>query len=140
MFKINNGDSRTMCEVCSKLTIKTLKRRQWRSAFWCLYYQLWTYFTRFSLIYIIDFEQVNDRLAWKSLINPYHFCKHKRLEKSTIYLNFLLWQLITVYWVRKTIYLTFLEGPKMVIPSGVPWNAVECRWSKTTSSSCVSTS
>ena len=28
MFKLNNRDTRTRCEICSKLTIKTPERRQ----------------------------------------------------------------------------------------------------------------
>ena len=30
MFKVNNRNTRTRREICSKLTIKTLERRQWR--------------------------------------------------------------------------------------------------------------
>ena len=30
MFKVNNRNNRTRCEICSKLTIKILERRQWR--------------------------------------------------------------------------------------------------------------
>ena len=29
MFKVNNRNTRTRCEICSKLTIKTPKRRHW---------------------------------------------------------------------------------------------------------------
>ena len=29
MFKVNNRSTRTRCEICSKLTIKTPERRQW---------------------------------------------------------------------------------------------------------------
>ena len=29
MFKVNNGNTRTRCEICSKLTIITSERRQW---------------------------------------------------------------------------------------------------------------
>ena len=29
MFKVNHGNTRTRCEICSKLTIKTSGRRQW---------------------------------------------------------------------------------------------------------------
>ena len=28
MFKVNNRNTRTKCEICSKLTIKTTERRQ----------------------------------------------------------------------------------------------------------------
>ena len=30
IFKINNRSTRTRCETCSKLTVKTPERRQWR--------------------------------------------------------------------------------------------------------------
>ena len=30
LLKVNNKSTRTRCEICSKLTIKTLERRQWR--------------------------------------------------------------------------------------------------------------
>ena len=30
LLKDNNGNTRTRCELCSKLTIKTPERRQWR--------------------------------------------------------------------------------------------------------------
>ena len=30
IFKVNNRDTRTKCEICSKLTIKTPERRYWR--------------------------------------------------------------------------------------------------------------
>ena len=30
MFKVNNRNTRTKCEICSKLTIKTRERRCWR--------------------------------------------------------------------------------------------------------------
>ena len=36
LFKVNNRNTRTRCEICSKLTIKTTERRL--ASFWCLYY------------------------------------------------------------------------------------------------------
>ena len=30
MFKVKNRNTRARCEICSKLTIKTSERRQWR--------------------------------------------------------------------------------------------------------------
>ena len=30
LLKVNNRSTRTRCEICSKLTIKTPERRQWR--------------------------------------------------------------------------------------------------------------
>ena len=29
MFKVNNRNTRTRCEICSKVTIKTTQRRRW---------------------------------------------------------------------------------------------------------------
>ena len=37
MFKINNRNTRRRCEICSKLTIKTPERRQWRLGFKCAF-------------------------------------------------------------------------------------------------------
>ena len=44
MFKVNNKNTRT--------TLLTL--------FWCFYCQLWIYFTCFSSVFVVEFEQVND--------------------------------------------------------------------------------
>ena len=30
LLKVNNRNTRTRCEICSKLTINTTERRQWR--------------------------------------------------------------------------------------------------------------
>ena len=35
LLKVNNRNTKTRCEICSKLTIKTPERRQ--ASFWCLY-------------------------------------------------------------------------------------------------------
>ena len=43
IFKVKNRNTRTRCEVCSKLTLKTPERRQWRN----------------SGIFIANFELVN---------------------------------------------------------------------------------
>ena len=52
MSKVNNRKTRASCEICSKVTIKTPKRRH-----------LWTYFTPCSNVSIVDFEQVNTNWA-----------------------------------------------------------------------------
>ena len=43
LFKINNENSGAMCEICSKLTIKTQQQRQWRP----------------SGVFIVNFEQIS---------------------------------------------------------------------------------
>ena len=59
--KVHNRNTRATCEICSKLTIKTPKRRPWRRN-WCLYCCLRTYFTSCSSVSVVKFEQVN--AAW----------------------------------------------------------------------------
>ena len=53
LFKINNENTRTMCEICSKSTVKAPERRQ------CLYCKIGTDFTPCSGVSIVEFEQVN---------------------------------------------------------------------------------
>ena len=43
MFKVNNRSTRTRCDICSKLTIKTPERRQWRR----------------SGLFIVNFEHIS---------------------------------------------------------------------------------
>ena len=43
MFKDNNRNTRTRCEMCSKLTIKTPERRQWHR----------------SGVFIVNFEHIS---------------------------------------------------------------------------------
>ena len=43
MFKVNNRNTRTMWELCSKLTIKAPERRQWRR----------------SGVFIVNFEHIS---------------------------------------------------------------------------------
>ena len=43
MFKVNNRNTRTRCEICSKLTIKTSERRHWRR----------------SGVFIVNFEHIS---------------------------------------------------------------------------------
>ena len=47
LFKVNDGNARSICEICSKLTIKTAARRQWRR----------------SGIFIVNFEQTSHGIS-----------------------------------------------------------------------------
>ena len=60
MFKVNNRNTRTRYEICSKLTIKIPERRHWRR----------------SGIFIVNFEQVN--AGWEEYFLPSEFrlCTH----------------------------------------------------------------
>ena len=51
LFKVNNRNTRTRCEICSKLTIKTLERLPWRC----------------SGVFIVNFEHIS-HLVLKSLL------------------------------------------------------------------------
>ena len=72
LFKVNNRNSRKRFEICWELTVKTPERRQWRH---------WHYFTLFSSVSIIEFEQLNS--GWEAssfgfwikfvLTNKYHY-------------------------------------------------------------------
>ena len=44
LLKVNNRKTRTRCEICSKLTIKTPERRHWRR----------------SGVFIVNFEHISD--------------------------------------------------------------------------------
>ena len=55
VFKVNNRNNRTRCEICSELTIKTLKRRQYRRSPVFI-----VNFENISHLLLVNFEQVND--------------------------------------------------------------------------------
>ena len=59
-----NGNTITMCENCSKLTIKTPRKCQ--TSFWGFYNYLLTDFTHCYVVSIVEFEQVN--VGWVSFI------------------------------------------------------------------------
>ena len=55
MFKVNNRNNRTRCDICSKLRIKIPEQRQWRPFAVCI-----VNFEFFShLVLVFNFEQVN---------------------------------------------------------------------------------
>ena len=60
-FKVNNGNTSAMLEICSESTIKTLINT------WCLYCSLWSYFTYCCGVSIADLEQVST--SWGGFSN-----------------------------------------------------------------------
>ena len=55
MFKVNNGKTRTKCEICSKLTIKNNARR--RSGVFVVNFE---HISHLALVFLIaNFKQVN---------------------------------------------------------------------------------
>ena len=63
LFKVKNRNSRTRCEIYSKLTIKTPERRQWRRfGVFIVNFKHITHLvlvTTVSTVSIVNFEQVN---------------------------------------------------------------------------------
>ena len=53
LVKVNNGNTKTMREICSKLKIKTPERRQWRR----------------SGVFIVNFEQVSRNVLYITVNN-----------------------------------------------------------------------
>ena len=56
-FKVNSGNTRARCEICSKLTIKTLERR-----YCCcsgVFIVSFEHISHLVLVSIVNFEQVN---------------------------------------------------------------------------------
>ena len=59
LLKVNNRNTRTRCEICSKLTIKIPDDANVLTAsFWYPYCYLWIYFTPCSSVTIINLEHV----------------------------------------------------------------------------------
>ena len=56
LLKVNKRNTKTRCEICSKLTIKTPERRQWRRSG---VFTVNLYFTPCSSVSIVNFEHVN---------------------------------------------------------------------------------
>ena len=63
-FKVNNNNTRTKCEICLKLTIKTPKRRQLCSS-----------------VSIVNFEQVNAGLVWTFCIIEFAYNRYSGINK-----------------------------------------------------------
>ena len=55
MFKVNNRNTGTKCEICSKLTIKTPGRRHWLRS--CVFISNFEHISHRDSI--VNFEQVN---------------------------------------------------------------------------------
>ena len=67
MFKVNNRNTRTRREICSKLTIKTAEPRRWRC------------FTPCSSVAMVNFEQVN--VSWVDKYETESFPNKQRLDE-----------------------------------------------------------
>ena len=71
LFKVSNRNTRTRCEICSKLTIKTPMYNKGTSVFWCLDW-LWTYFPLCFSVSVVSFEHVIAGWEHTSKVSRYH--------------------------------------------------------------------
>ena len=88
LLKINKRNTRTMCEICSNLTIKTPEQYHWRhSGVLCCWFQ--AHFTSYSSVFRVsldDFEQAKTRLGSKSHHSrKYWYCCFVARKKRLIY-------------------------------------------------------
>ena len=81
MFKVNNRNTRTRCEIWSKLTIKTPERR---------------YFTPCSSVFVVNFELVNAGLE-----DIHGF-------KSTGRVSSFFFVLTRIVYVEYSVYIVFV--------------------------------
>ena len=57
LLKVNNRNTRTICEICSKVTIKLPERRHWcRSGIFIVNFEQ---ISHIVLVFIVDSEQAN---------------------------------------------------------------------------------
>ena len=61
MFKVNNKNTKTRCEICSKLTIKIPERRHWRRS--GIFIVNFEHISPRSCVSVVIFEQVNANCA-----------------------------------------------------------------------------
>ena len=63
IFKVNNRNTKTKCEICSKLTVKTLERRHWRRhSFLQGWNPLPPFYNTLNIINIIYINIINNML------------------------------------------------------------------------------
>ena len=82
LFKVNNRNTTKKCEICSKLTIKRPQQCLWRrSGVFIISFEK-TYFTVFSSVFVVDFEQVN--VSWYSTRKDQTEGEHQRCINSSM--------------------------------------------------------
>ena len=67
LLKVNNRNTWKRCEICLKLTIKTLEWRQWHCS--GVFIVNFEHISLFSSVFIVDFEKVN--LNWDDGLTIY---------------------------------------------------------------------
>ena len=75
MFKVNNRNTRTRCEICSKLTIKIPERRQWRR----------------SGIFIVNFEHISHLVLVFLLLTLSKKISNLKISRCSIFMRRCSW-------------------------------------------------
>ena len=95
MFNVNDRNTKTRCEIYSKLTIKTSERRQWRRS--SVFIVNLEHFTPSSSVSNVNFEQANAgwvtiRLcsthSWLIFLFPW---KNQEYKMGRLFTNGLIW-------------------------------------------------
>ena len=65
LFKFNNGNPRTICEVCSRLAIETLVLKASNNGDINLVFSIWRKFWYYSIVFIVDVKHFcHEHLSW----------------------------------------------------------------------------
>ena len=90
LFQVNSKNSRTVCEICTVLTVKTPERHQLTSSRF-LHCWFWTYFIHCSSVSIIDFWTYFTNCSTVSIVGFGHatetWCRCLRSKLKTRLLN-----------------------------------------------------
>ena len=70
MFKVNNRNTKTRSEICSKLTTKTPERRHWRRP--GVFIVNFEHISHLVLVSIVNFEQLNADWVHKMFLLSYY--------------------------------------------------------------------
>ena len=99
LFKVNNWNTRTVCDICSKLTIKN--QNDFFDVVWCLHCWLWTKLTNCSGDFIFDFELIStgNNIDWESS-RWYTLAKVHVLTRLFVIIHFkIMISLIIFIWI-----------------------------------------
>ena len=135
MFKVNNRNTRTRCQICSKLTIKTPEWPHWRRS---------DVFVNFEHISIVNFEQVD--AGWVvslalmlsvTQLEQFHFTQKSRAKQ---FRNIIRKVWTTTSWNEQGSGELYLSNKTYLFPryfgyawdcwylSSSTWNHVTCNW------------
>ena len=97
LFKVNNGNIRKMCEICSKLTIKTTEQHQWPVPV--------VNFEQISqIVLVFPLLNLNKELSQR-MSNVYMMTLNRNFPKSYTYNLRVVWVCLLAVWWNAHLYL-----------------------------------